>query len=127
MTRVALWKWFLCLPNFSNQPMLNQKFSPLVQPGGHLSWSTLFAVKNELGTGKLPHPPQACEASLPTATLSNGCHFSSEAGRTLLVPQCFKRYRQLRVSPFWRIMIRDWRTATLPRETRLCLWQQTVC
>ena len=40
-----------------------------MQPGGHLSWSTVFADKIELGTGKLPHPPQTCEVSLAALEL----------------------------------------------------------
>ena len=77
-----------------------------MQPGGHLSWSTVFANKIELGTGKLPHPPQTCEVSLAALELEGAsllnfrCQhtthllrrvtaatFSSETVRTVLVSQ----------------------------------------
>ena len=69
-----------------------------MQSGIHFDWSTCFATENELGTGELPHPPQACEASLTECMETrstcyakqrllhvDGHDFKSEAGRALLV------------------------------------------
>ena len=55
---------FVCLPNFSGIPVLPEGASPQCNLASASVGAPYFAIKNELGTGILPHPPQACEVSL---------------------------------------------------------------